>query len=488
NLKKQVETLKQQQQLDGRQLSSLNLNTQNHNNVQDENIQEILNMKPPSVSARHSVFFKEVQNPSSAILNHRPYKCLGPPVFFYNKVFNKFVTDFRNEDLPISKVVLEMVDPLIQDMSKGYDSEDDRLDCFEKYLRKIIWPIEKISNKDKTSSDGVVTEPVESFHESALLFLLEIKNEIGTGFSDPTIQGSLSYVRRWAQERFRDFRRSCNCPSIIIALAGPWICILGSVYLEKGIIDPLTTFIPLVPFHHYSYHKRISRLFEALLHAFDYLKNYYEGLTLSKDVNCQWFYPFPREYQDDKKMNISFTYDDWFTEDHNKFIWRATTDKQCKIVVKLAQTYNEIAHKLCAVNGFAPKLLYVNKTVVDGWWFIVMELIEGVTLCDDEITDKEYLIIMNDVTKVIHLLHGKNLVFGDLRSTNIIIRKADNKIQTMVFEFDSCGEHQISCYQPSMSSTIEGPPGAEAYALLDKSHDLYWLDVFRKKRSLLFSS
>jgi hypothetical protein len=103
--------LKQQQQL-------LNLNTQNHNNVQDENIQEILNMKPPSVSARHSVFF--------------------------------------NED-----------------------------------LRKIIRPIENISNKDKTCSDGVV-------------------------------------------------------------------CILGSVYLEKGIIDPLATFIPLVPFHHYSYHRRIT--------------------------------------------------------------------------------------------------------------------------------------------------------------------------------------------------------------------------------------
>ncbi|CAG8748950.1 17682_t:CDS:1, partial [Funneliformis caledonium] len=202
DLRKQVETLKQQQQLDGHQLSSLNLNTQNYNNVQDENIQEILNMKPPLVSARHSVFFNEVQNPYSAILNHRPYKCLGPPVFFYNKVFNKFVTDFRNEDLPISKEVLKMVDPLIQDMSKGYDTEDDLLDCFEKHLRKIIWPIEKISNKDKTCSDGVVTEPVESFYESALLFLLEIKNEIGTGLCDPTIQGSLSYVQRWAQEKF----------------------------------------------------------------------------------------------------------------------------------------------------------------------------------------------------------------------------------------------------------------------------------------------
>ncbi|CAG8752756.1 404_t:CDS:1, partial [Funneliformis caledonium] len=110
-------------------------------------------------------------------------------------------------------------------------------------------------------------------------------------------------------------------------------------------------------------------------------------------------------------------------------------------------------------------------------------LIEGVPLCDAEITDKEYLIIMNDVTKIIHLLHGKNLVFGDLCSMNIIVRKADNKIQTMLFEFDCCGEHQISCYQPSMNSTIEGPPGAEAYALLDKSHDLYWLDVFWKKRS-----
>lgn len=61
-----------------------------------------------------------------------------------------------------------MVDPFIQDMSKGYDAEDDHLDCFEKHLRNIIWPIKKISNKDKTC-DGVVTKPAELFCKSALL-------------------------------------------------------------------------------------------------------------------------------------------------------------------------------------------------------------------------------------------------------------------------------------------------------------------------------
>src|SRR6266540_1612803 len=42
----------------------------------------------------------------------------------------------------------------------------------------------------------------------------------------------------------------------------------------------------------------------------------------------------------DKNRIVPFTYDELITEDNTKFIWKATTEHQQKIVVKIAQTYN----------------------------------------------------------------------------------------------------------------------------------------------------
>ncbi|CAG8490654.1 15329_t:CDS:2 [Dentiscutata heterogama] len=38
----------------------------------------------------------------------------------------------------------------------------------------------------------------------------------------------------------------CNWLSFILYLAGPWVCVLETVYVEKPIVDPLTDLIPLI--------------------------------------------------------------------------------------------------------------------------------------------------------------------------------------------------------------------------------------------------
>ncbi|KAF0538178.1 hypothetical protein F8M41_008130 [Gigaspora margarita] len=117
-------------------------------------------------------------------------------------------------------------------------------------------------------------------------FLLEVKNEIRTGSSDPTIQGSLSYVRHWAQNNFNNLRSLSNCPSIIVAVACPWICILGAIYFEKCVIDPLQS-------HKQKYLQIVAQLFELLRLAAERLKVFYKNLMPSND---QWLYPFPNQY------------------------------------------------------------------------------------------------------------------------------------------------------------------------------------------------
>ena len=70
--------------------------------------------------------------------------------------------------------------------------------------------------------------------------------------------------------------------------------------------------------------------------------------------------------------------------------------------------------------GIAPKLINVD----DRNKIIEMEYIEGEVLRDvlDKLDDKEKKKILNEVGKNIALLHGKDIIHGDLTTTNMIVK------------------------------------------------------------------
>src|ERR1700743_505221 len=77
-----------------------------------------------------------------------------------------------------------------------------------------------------------------------------------------------------------DFRKYSCFPSILLAIEGPWLCILGAIYHTTAMIEPLKDYIfcadrPIdlgtrVPF--------FARLFTALSNAYRILQNYYRNL------------------------------------------------------------------------------------------------------------------------------------------------------------------------------------------------------------------
>ncbi|CAB4488362.1 unnamed protein product [Rhizophagus irregularis] len=108
------------------------------------------------------------------------------------------------------------------------------------------------------------------FEEKAVLILWEYKNEIGTGGKDPSIQGGVT----------EKIRNSSCYPSIILAIAGSWICVLGAVYLENPVIELLTDFILMMnrPEDNGKRVEELAVFFESLHLAFQTLDNYYKGL------------------------------------------------------------------------------------------------------------------------------------------------------------------------------------------------------------------
>ncbi|CAJ0757325.1 16329_t:CDS:2, partial [Entrophospora sp. SA101] len=270
-------------------------------------------MCPPSSGALPANF-PGIQK-EALIYCHRPPKYFDLPTTFFHPTFNKFLNHYNDKTLNIPKKICEGVFYFVEEMAEIFSHEKPRKKILHDFLRDCLDlnPLELILDDD-SSNDGVVL-----LVEKYLGIVIEVKAEIGSGKCDPYLQGSLEYSKFWAQDQFKDFKENCNCPSFIICLAGPWICIASAIFLDRIIIDPLTDFIPLQP-------------------AFD---NY--GL-------------------------------DRILEHISRGVYKAKISKNgLVVIVKFSRRYNADAHKLCAAMGFAPKLLHVDTEKMQEWIIIIME-------------------------------------------------------------------------------------------------------------------
>ena len=140
--------------------------------------------------------------------------------------------------------------------------------------------------KGDSACDGNLMTDVGN--QVAYRMILEAKNEIGKGGYDPTIQMSLYYHNYWSQEDSQRIRDICCCPTFGIAIAGPWMCILGAIFLEDAVVQPLTPFIFLstTPADDESL-GYITRVLSMLKRSTTSLDHFYQGLFNSPDQQHQ---------------------------------------------------------------------------------------------------------------------------------------------------------------------------------------------------------
>jgi hypothetical protein len=409
---------------------------------------------------------------------HRPPECFGPPVQIYHSVFGQFLRDYRNEDLDIGKEHYQWTLEFINEMAKIYPLEADRSYAFKNKIRELFQnDLRVVQLEDNSSNDGVLECNV--FTKSVLCLLVELKNEIGTGNCDPTVQAGASFAKYYTQSSYGEMLKWYNWPSFILCLAGPWVCILGAVYVEKPIIDPLTDFVPLIPTNNRTHAERVARLFKALHLGVNKLKTYYASLNIPiNQPNLQRFFPYPNQYRYQDTI-VEFIYEGKLLND--KLLWRAITKDGQKIIIKFTWQYNQKAHELCSEIGRAPKLLCIDKEVVDGFYMVVMDYVEAVTLRSCNLSHDEYKVVLGNIKEAINKLHEKNIVFADLRDSNILVNKFQDQYQGILIDFDWAGREEIDCYPSFMSPHIDWPPGAEDKKKLNREHDIYWLELLESK-------
>jgi hypothetical protein len=159
------------------------------------------------------------------------------------------------------------------------------------------------------------------------------------------------------------------------------------------------------------------------------------------------------------------------------------TSPAVEVVVKFTAQYHPEAHRRLADMGFAP-LLHACVPVCGGLFMVVMDRVHGKLAWD--LVQRNELIpdeVYEDIRDAITLLHSDNLVFGDLRTPNImVVPSGSGRCRGMLIDFDWVGEHGVGRYPASLDDGLEwASPGIQRYGIMEKAHDIAMLNQFKDR-------
>ncbi|KAG9118692.1 hypothetical protein FRC07_006668 [Ceratobasidium sp. 392] len=306
--------------------------------------------------------------------------------------------------------------------------------------------LEQLLNHDIIATDrgGAKLDGVVLGDNGANCMVVEIVNEVGTGRSDPSVQ--------------------------------------GAVMLERPAIQPLTDYLWVANnprsqsrFYH------LARTFWALSRSITDLKTYYA--SLQPGFSQFRFDPHIRQYSSEGET-VDFSYVRSLGEHGSlKTVFQARTESLVgqpakDIVVKFPETYHSRAHQLLAEAGLAPKLLFDGFSIPgapkpSGRFMIVMEYVKG-----RDLTEAGEIIpscVRESIEEAISILHRHNIVFGDLRRPNVLaVEDADgHAVKGMLVDFDWCGINGQSRYPAAMNAKeIEWPSGVNRNTIMMLEHDI----------------
>ncbi|KAH8112793.1 hypothetical protein DFH11DRAFT_1603973 [Phellopilus nigrolimitatus] len=296
------------------------------------------------------------------------------------------------------------------------------------------------------------------------LLALELKAELGSG--DAILQAAGSYVKCVMDRSFADFWKKSCCPMILIAMMGPFLCVMGAIFLDRPVIEPLTDMILYMDQPEDAGERigTLARLLQALKNAHDRLNTYYTS-----------FEPRLRSYVSEGST-FTFSFDEPVSE--NKLLWYATSEQtRERLVIKFTKHYDIASHELLSEAGYAPHLYYADPpSGSKDWRMIVMKYIPSRSLHDTSAEERPFL--RQDIHNAIALLHEDGRVFGDLRLANVLISKSEaGRPRAMLIDFDWSGKEGVARYPYDRNDVdILWSEGSKPGGTIQRSHDIYFLD------------
>jgi serine/threonine protein kinase len=229
---------------------------------------------------------------------------------------------------------------------------------------------------------------------------------------------------------------------------------------------------------------RIARAFYALKASLKKLNSYYESLHPTGNLPADSrYFPSITAYHPHGGELVQFKYVGFLENcpDCITLHARARTTPAQDIVVKFVDRYGKKAHQILADEGLAPKLLYCGSPHLNddepsyqSISMVVMEYVDGDTfaVAKQRMSEESIKTVRSTVRRALLLLHSHGLVFGDLRSWNVMITKSD---EVKLIDFNWSGEEGQAKYPLLISPEIAWPEGVRALAVMRREHDLEML-------------
>jgi hypothetical protein len=283
------------------------------------------------------------------------------------------------------------------------------------------------------------------------------------------------------------------------------LIISGAVFVDRFISQNLTDYLYLGGSPYIDTRVReIAKVLQVLKECLADLDRYYSELSPSV--------PPPRKYQPlrtnslsklhtsgEKSTSVSFPHLKKFTHATSgqdveleyierllpqypeKAVFKALarpsgSDVTSTVVVKFTPTYCRNAHDLLQKHSFAPQLWLCENVEAVGMYVVVMDFIVGHRVGETVLSRDE----ADALRKALKILHDNNLVYGDLRSPNVILprEKGRDSKHPVLIDFDWSGRAGKATYPPdiNMKSEIRWHPDVCPGGLILRDHDVFMLD------------
>lgn len=238
----------------------------------------------------------------------------------------------------------------------------------------------------------------------------------------------------------------------------------------------------------------LSRIFATFARGIEILMRYYHVLELwpPGQPNLARLFPHPTYFPGKYPLSPTpvfsgrFDYKGRDLGNYHRSIFEATYNN-ATVLVKFCESYHGKAHEALAEAEYAPNLFFCEK-LRGGVMMVIMELIDGEDAFHHFLGEDLPDDILSQVELAVRILHDQNLVFGDLRRPNIVIKEKENKeLSALLIDFDWVGTADQARYPPSLndSGEIAWADGVCAYGLMRKDHDLAMLHLLNSSVKIL---
>ncbi|KAH9011178.1 hypothetical protein EDB83DRAFT_372957 [Lactarius deliciosus] len=429
----------------------------------------------PSEGAKSTGYCKIQANDAQVIYDGRtapdaPLSTIAPPIQIFHPIFDEFISSASH------------LDPTTDDLKHVYDfmysvSEVGRSE--KKYSEKLLKFLRLILNADvreeqlpdESRPDGIITLQIRNTRIA--LFFLELKRELGEGSCDPSTQVSLSMRRSWIHKSREDIRQKCCCPTFLVAAGGPWLCVLGSVFTDKFIVQRLTDMRWMVLSSTEEdirvYHN--ARVFVALRNCLSKLEFFYKRVDGASPFVANQphprYFPYPTSFTAEDGSVTQFRYLKSLESDAACVTYLAEIHPDGgKVVVKFVSMYGKEVHEFLAREGCAPRLRYYGPLPEAGlsgifpgpaqsapqslrlrpnvMHMVVMDYIDARLDAPHD--------VLTQIRAILTRLHSEGYVFGDLRQQNILF-DADGTVK--LIDFNWCGRYDMNTADENLPDEVQ---------------------------------